>query len=150
MTTTSFYPVILTEKVASSSTFYSTYFQFEKVYEADWYVSLRMTNGKVPYELALLDASHPTIPPVYQKRVQGLILNFEVDDVDSEYKRLILDEKLPLQLDIRNEEFGQRHFITSDPNGVLIDIIQIIPPSETESTNYAEQVWLSNNDGEIE
>lgn len=62
MTTTSFYPVILTEKVASSSTFYSTYFQFEKVYEADWYVSLRMTNGKVPYELALLDASHPTIP----------------------------------------------------------------------------------------
>lgn len=79
-----------------------------------------------------------------------MILNFEVDDVDSEYKRLILDEKLPLQLDIRNEEFGQRHFITSDPNGVLIDIIQIIPPSETESTNYAEQVWLSNNDGEIE
>lgn len=150
MTTTSFYPVILTEKVALSSTFYSTYFQFEKVYEADWYVSLRMTNGKVPYELALLDASHPTIPPVYQKRVQGLILNFEVDDVDSEYKRLILNEKLPLQLDIRNEEFGQRHFITSDPNGVLIDIIQIIPPSETESANYAEQVWLSNNDGEIE
>jgi len=149
MTTTSFYPVILTEKVTLSSTFYSTYFQFEKVYEADWYVSLRMTNGKVPYELALLDASHPTIPPVYQKRVQGLILNFEVDDVDSEYKRLILDEKLPLQLDIRNEEFGQRHFITSDPNGVLIDIIQIIPPSETESAKYKDQIWLNNNDGEM-
>jgi len=150
MITTSFYPVILTEKVALSSSFYSTYFQFEKVYEADWYVSLRLTNGKVPYELALLDASHPTIPPVYQKRVQGLVLNFEVDDVDSEYKRLILEEKLPLQLDIRSEEFGQRHFITSDPNGVLIDIIQIIPPSETESAKYVEQIWVSNNNGEIE
>ncbi|KOR87538.1 VOC family protein [Paenibacillus solani] len=150
MITTSFYPVILTEKVALSATFYTTYFQFEKVYEADWYVSLRLTNGNSPYELALLDASHPTIPSVYQKRVQGLILNFEVDDVDSEYKRLILDEKLPLQLDIRSEEFGQRHFITSDPNGVLIDIIQIIPPSETESANYVEQIWVSNNNGEME
>ncbi|GAK42895.1 glyoxalase/bleomycin resistance/extradiol dioxygenase family protein [Paenibacillus urinalis] len=150
MITTSFYPVILTEKVALSSAFYSTYFQFEKVYEADWYVSLKLTNGKVPYELALLDASHPTIPSVYQKSVQGLILNIEVDDVDSEYKRLIMDEKLPLQLDIRNEEFGQRHFITSDPNGVLIDIIQIIPPSETESAKYTDQIWLSNNNGEME
>jgi len=150
MITSSFYPVILTEKVALSSAFYSTYFEFEKVYEADWYVSLKLTNGNVPYELALLDASHPTIPSVYQKTVQGLILNFEVDDVDLEYKRLILNEKLPLQLDIRDEEFGQRHFITSDPNGVLIDVIQIIPPSETESTNYAEKVWLDNNNGEME
>ncbi len=141
MITKSFYPVILTDKVALSSTFYSTHFGFEPVYEADWYVSLKSTAGRTSYELALLDASHPTIPPLYQKKVQGLILNFEVDDVDSEYKRLIVDEKLPLQLDIRNEEFGQRHFITSDPNGVLLDIIQIIPPSETESSNYAEKVW---------
>lgn len=150
MMTTSFYPVILTEQVALSSAFYSTYFGFEKVYEADWYVSLRLTNGKASYELALLDASHPTIPPVYQKSVQGLILNFEVDDVDSEYKRLIQDGKLPLQLDIRDEEFGQRHFIISDPNGVLLDIIQIIPPSETESAKYVDKVWLSNNEGDME
>lgn len=150
MIPTSFYPVILTEKVALSSTFYSTYFGFEKVYEADWYVSLKLATGKVSYELALLDASHPTIPLIYQKRVQGLILNFEVADVDSEYMRLIQNEKLPLQLDIRNEEFGQRHFITSDPNGVLLDIIQIIPPSETESAKYADKIWLSNSDGEME
>jgi catechol 2,3-dioxygenase-like lactoylglutathione lyase family enzyme len=151
MITNSFYPVILTDKVALSSTFYSTHFRFETVYEADWYVSLRLTNnGKTSYELALLDASHPTIPSVYQKRVQGLILNFEVDDVDSEYNRLILDEKLPLQLDIRDEVFGQRHFITSDPNGVLLDIIQIIPPSETESAQYVDKVWLSTDDGKME
>ncbi|MBU5670536.1 glyoxalase/bleomycin resistance/extradiol dioxygenase family protein [Paenibacillus brevis] len=150
MIPTSFYPVILTEKVALSSTFYSTYFGFEKVYEADWYVSLKLATGKVSYELALLDASHPTIPLIYQKRVQGLILNFEVADVDSEYMRLIQNEKLPLQLDIRNEEFGQRHFITSDPNGVLLDIIQIIPPSETESAKYADKIWLSNSNGEME
>jgi catechol 2,3-dioxygenase-like lactoylglutathione lyase family enzyme len=140
----SFYPVILTDKVALSSVFYTSNFGFETVYEADWYVSLRMTNNQVPYELALLDATHPTIPEVYRKPVQGLILNFEVEAVDLEYKRLIQDRKLPLLLDIRDEEFGQRHFITSDPNGVLIDIIQLIAPSEAEGTQYIEKVWLGN------
>ncbi|MEM9268600.1 MAG: glyoxalase, partial [Pseudomonadota bacterium] len=28
-----------------------------------------------------------------------------------------------------DEPFGQRHFITQDPNGVLIDVIKPIPPS---------------------
>ncbi|MCR8631341.1 VOC family protein [Paenibacillus radicis (ex Xue et al. 2023)] len=140
----SFYPVILTEKVALSAKFYTAYFGFETVYEADWYVSLKLSRGKVTYELALLDASHPTIPTVYRTKVQGLILNLEVENVDEEYKRLIQEEKLPIELDIRDEEFGQRHFIISDPNGVLIDVIQIIPPSEAESAQYVEKIWSSD------
>ena len=63
-------------------------------------------------------------------------MNFEVDDVDAEYERLIKKAGLPLHLDIRDEAFGQRHFITSDPNGVLIDIITVIPPSEDFSSQY--------------
>ena len=30
---------------------------------------------------------------------------------------------------LRDEAFGQRHFITADPNGVLIDVIKPIPPT---------------------
>ncbi|WP_307393274.1 VOC family protein [Bacillus horti] len=141
MQTNSFYPVILTDKVAESADFYSKYFNFEKVYEADWYVSLKLTQDKHDYELAILNSKHTTIPEAYQRRVQGLILNFEVDDVDTEYQRLVVEERLPLELDIRDEEFGQRHFIISDPNGVLIDLIKIIPPSEEESDKYVEKVW---------
>ncbi|AQL55989.1 VOC family protein [Abyssicoccus albus] len=144
MKTNSFYPVILTNQVEESSKFYTEYFGFDIVYKADWYVSLKKSKSNIPYELALLDASHTTIPVTYQKPVQGLILNFEVEDVDKEYRRLIISEKLPLQLDIRNEEFGQRHFITSDPNGVLIDVIKIIPPSQEESTQYVEKVWSNS------
>ncbi|USB33134.1 VOC family protein [Paenibacillus sp. YPG26] len=141
MRVNSFYPVILTKQVEESSRFYTEYFGFDIVYQADWYVSLKKSGGNIPFELALLDASHPTIPAAYQKSVQGLILNFEVDDVDQEYHRLIIAGELPLQLDIRNEEFGQRHFITSDPNGVLIDVIKIIPPSDEESAQYVENIW---------
>lgn len=138
----SFYPVVMTQNVAESAEFYKKYFGFEVVYESDWYVSLRIEGShQGAYELALLDAGHSTIPSRYRKRAEGVILNMEVDNVDTEYKRLVLEAKLTLEQDIRDEDFGQRHFILSDPGGVLIDVIAVIPPSEEESSNYLESVW---------
>ncbi|RIX49372.1 glyoxalase/bleomycin resistance/extradiol dioxygenase family protein [Paenibacillus nanensis] len=148
MKTSSFYPVILTEQVGASAEFYRQYFGFETVFEADWYVSLRLPkDAESAFELAILEAGHSTVPSVYRHSVNGLILNFEVEDVDAEYERLITQHKLPLQLDIRDEEFGQRHFITSDPNGVLIDVIKIIPPSDAYSENYNENLWQAEQKG---
>lgn len=147
MRVNSFYPVLLTEQVAVSAAFYVEHFGFEPVFEADWYVSLRMSGSKHAYELAIMDAAHLTIPAPFRRGVQGLILNFEVDDVDAEYERLIRSAKLPLELDIRNEEFGQRHFITADPSGVLIDVITIIPPTEAFSSQYSEQIWSGTEAG---
>lgn len=141
MRVSSFYPVILTDQVSSTAAFYEDHFGFEKVFEADWYISLKMHGNDTPYELAVLDASHSTIPDAYRTKVRGLILNFEVDDVDAEYERLIRGAKLPLELDIRSEDFGQRHFMTSDPNGILIDIITVIPPSNDFSNQYSEEIW---------
>jgi catechol 2,3-dioxygenase-like lactoylglutathione lyase family enzyme len=137
----SFYPVILTGQVAATSAFYIEHFGFEQVFEADWYVSLRKSGGSAPFELAVLDAAHPTIPERFRTEAKGLILNFEVEDVDAEYERLIRKAKLPLESDIRSEDFGQRHFITSDPNGILIDVITVIPPSGEFSGQYVEEVW---------
>ena len=64
-----------------------------------------------------------------------MIVNMEVGDVDREYQRL-MGQGIPLVQDIRSEAFGQRHFIVQDPNGVLIDIIQMIPPSEEFLEQY--------------
>jgi hypothetical protein len=44
---------------------------------------------------------------------------------------------LPILLELRDEAFGQRHFITADPNGVLIDIIKPIPPTGDFTAQYA-------------
>lgn len=123
MQVSSFYPVIGTKHVSESKDFYTKHFGFEITFEADWQVSLKKDN----YELAILNYTHPTVPEAYRKSVQGLILNFEVEDVDAEYERLVKKNKLPLERELRGEEFGQRHFITSDPNGVLIDVITVIP-----------------------
>ncbi|MCM3782405.1 VOC family protein [Neobacillus mesonae] len=141
-----FYPVIMTDQVSDTAHFYRQHFGFEAVFEANWYVSLQLSrDAQSSYELAILDSSHETIPAAFRRSVNGLILNFEVDDVDAEYERLISHEGLPLHLDIRDEEFGQRHFITSDPNGVLIDVIKMIPPSSAYSDQYHEKLWEDND-----
>jgi hypothetical protein len=44
-----------------------------------------------------------------------------------------------LLLDIRDEDFGQRHFIVTDPNGVMIDVIKPIPPSAEFAAQYAAE-----------
>jgi hypothetical protein len=44
-----------------------------------------------------------------------------------------------MHLPLRSEDFGQRHFITSDPNGVLIDVIKVIPPSAEYASQYDEE-----------
>ncbi|MFA9456642.1 VOC family protein [Halalkalibacter sp. AB-rgal2] len=133
----SFYPVLLTNKLTESSQFYQTHFGFKAIFEDVWYVSLQ----KNSFELALLNDSHATIPEGFREKTEGLILNIEVDDVDTLYEELIRKQNLPLHLDIRDEAFGQRHFITSDPNGILLDIIKIIPPDETYNQHYKENIW---------
>lgn len=94
MQISSSYPVILTEQVADSSRFYTDYFGFAPAFESDWYVSLKNDQTEHSFELAILDASHSTIPDGYRKTTQGLILNFEVDNVDAEYERLIVQSGL--------------------------------------------------------
>lgn len=127
--------MICTNLIAETAAFYVQYFGFAVTFEAGWYVSLRHTKSP-QYELAVLDYTHSSLPAVGQNIVAGLLLNFEVDDVDAEYERLIKGEGLPVLLDIQSETWGQRHFITADPNGVLIDVITMIPPLEEHTTEY--------------
>ncbi|WP_069163101.1 VOC family protein [Nocardia altamirensis] len=133
-----FYPVIGTPEIAAARDFYTQWFDFEITFEADWYISLRR-KGDVTYELALLDYTHPTVPEAYRKPVQGLLLNFEVDDVDAEWERLVVQGGHKAELEIRSEEFGQRHFIIADPSGVLIDVITEIPPAATYVEQFSDE-----------
>ncbi len=135
MKCTQFYPVIMTDNVAATARFYQDHFRFTALFESDWYVHLQSVDD-TGINLAVLDGSHETIPEVGRGQVGGLLLNFEVEDVDAEYDRAKASE-LPILLDLRDEDFGQRHFITRDPNGVLIDIIKPIPPSAAFLENYA-------------
>ncbi len=134
MQVTSFYPVLMSAQIAATRDFYVQHFGFQITFEADWYVSLKSADGR--YELAFVAYNHETVVAAYQKPVKGLLLNFEVANADAEYERLIKAAGLPLRRELLTEDFGQRHFATSDPNGVLIDVIQVVSPSDEYAAQY--------------
>lgn len=136
MNITSFYPVIMTGDVAATADFYKTHFGFVAMFSSDWYVHLQFSSD-ASVNLAILDGSHHTIPESGRGRASGLLLNFEVADTDAVYATAQA-AGLPILLALRDEPFGQRHFITSDPNGVLIDVITPIPPSAEFAAQYAD------------
>ena len=126
----SFYSVLMTENVGHLSKFYQEVFGFELSFETDWYVSLKTPGEEHYFQLALLQPGHPTIPEGFSRPAQGVILNFEVEDATAEYARLVENGKRAPLLALKDEGFGQRHFIVQDPDGNLIDVIENIPPSE--------------------
>ena len=142
MKSTQYYPVIMTSEVAATADFYKTNFRFECQFESDWYVHLQSKEDR-KVNLAILQADHQTVPQCARGRVSGLILNFEVDDVDCEYERA-RSRRLPIVQELRDEPFGQRHFITTDPNGVLIDVIKPIPPDPEFAAQYANGAAASS------
>jgi catechol 2,3-dioxygenase-like lactoylglutathione lyase family enzyme len=127
MKVSSYYPVIQCADVAATARFYQQHFGFVALFTSDWYVHLQLADD-ASVNLAVLDGQHETIPAPARGLASGLLLNFEVDDVDAVHARLSA-AGLPILRTLRDEAFGQRHFITADPNGVLIDIITPIPPS---------------------
>ncbi len=136
MKCTQFYPVIMTQRVDETTRFYVDHFRFAPIFESDWYVHLQSTE-EPSVNLAILEGSHATIPASARGTVAGLLINFEVADVDAEYERAQAGG-LPILTALRDEAFGQRHFITQDPTGVSIDIITPIPPSPEFMKQYAQ------------
>lgn len=114
---------ISTYKLQESKDFYMKYFGFQLVYESDWYIELVTANEPVngiSFTIAQREGGE-----IFNGK--GIIISFEVDDVDAEFARL-KGEGLKLQ-DIQDKPWGERSFVVNDPNGVHIYIYKLIPPT---------------------
>lgn len=132
MTATSLDPVLMTADVPAAASFYREVLGCETTFETEWYVSLRLGT----FELAIVAHDHATVPERYRALPQGVIVNLEVDDVDAVHARVVGDGNCQPVLPLRDEDFGQRHFIVEAPDGVLLDVIQPIAPSTAFSDAY--------------
>ena len=128
---TSCYPVLLVQDVPAAAAFFRDHFGFEVTFEADWYVSLQAPGQ----EIAVLGSDHPTVPAGYGHPASGVLVNIETDDVDAIWERV--SDKVEVLLPLRDEPFGQRHFIARGPEGSLVDVITPIPPSEEFAAAFA-------------
>lgn len=131
----SYYPVLCVENLTETAAFYKDYLDFQVVFENEWYIHLQMKENS-HVNLALMVYDHETIPEAMRKKSEGVLLNFEIEDVDRFYSKL-KEKKVTMLQELRDEPWGQRHFITSDPSGIMIDVIKLIEPSEEYQKNYA-------------
>ena len=129
------YPVFMCNDIEKEAQFFMEQFDFEEVFSNEWYISLKDKNG---FELAVIDSQHDTIPNQYRKSCEGCILNIEVDDVDTLYLKIKNNKQISLIVDIKNEDYGQRHFMIETPSKILIDVIEMILPSNEYIENYKE------------
>ncbi|MEL6505494.1 MAG: VOC family protein [Pseudomonadota bacterium] len=132
-----FYPLIQTNDVEATAAFYQHQFGFKALFESDWYYHLQSKTDEA-VNITVLQADHETIPLAAQGVTQGMILSFEVEDVDAENERLTA-AGVPVVQPLRDEPHGQRHVIFQDPNGILIDLIMPIAPSAEFLASYAQE-----------
>ncbi|WP_421826974.1 VOC family protein [Larkinella sp.] len=118
---------IITDKLAETKAFYQTVLNFGITFENDFYLLLHTPNQQA--ELSFLLPNHPSQRPVFQKPFtgEGVYLTMEVDDVDAEYEH-IQSLNVPIEIELRDEPWGDRHFAIVDPNGIGIDIVTYAAP----------------------
>jgi catechol 2,3-dioxygenase-like lactoylglutathione lyase family enzyme len=134
MKTQSFYPLLQIADIEAAAQFYEQHLGFKRVFSSDWYIHLR-ASGDHPFEVAFIVPDHETIPPEGRGTTRNVILSIYVEDAGLEHDRLTAAGVTIVQ-PLRDEVFGQRHFIAAGPQGILIDIITAIEP---------DSEWLKAN-----
>lgn len=128
------FPVFIVKDLEAAKSFYTENLGFDVVFSVDWYIHLVSTTG---VQVGFMLPDQPTQPPIFQKphSGEGIIFSLEVDDADAAYTAA-KSKSLDIALDLRSEDWGQRHFCIKDPNGVHLDIVQAIEPTGEYRSDY--------------
>jgi catechol 2,3-dioxygenase-like lactoylglutathione lyase family enzyme len=131
------FPVFIFKDLDAAKSFYTENFVFEVVFSGDWYIHLISSTG---VQVGFMLPEQPTQPPIFQKphSGEGVIFSLEVDDADAAFT-IAQSKSLTISLELRSENWGQRHFCIQDPNGVYLDIVQSFAPSEEYESDYVSK-----------
>ena len=131
------FPVFIVPDLIAAKSFYTENFGFDVFFSNEWYVHLVSKSG---VQVGFMLPEQPSQPPVFQKPYsgEGVIFSLEVDDVDAAFAAA-KSISLNIVLALRSEDWGQRHFCIQDPNGVHLDIVQAIEPTEEYRSDYGSE-----------
>lgn len=120
---------IITEKLIETKEFYTNVFNFGVSFENEFY--LLMHTPDKSSEISFLKPNHPSQKPIFQSPFdgKGAYLTIEVEEVDKVYQQL-KNKGIAIEIEIRDEPWGDRHFAIVDPNGIGIDIVTYTKPEE--------------------
>ncbi len=122
---------ILTEKLTETKAFYTEKLGFGVTFENEFYLLLHTPNHES--EISFLLPNHPSQQPFFHPAFQGqgVYLTIEVKDVDGLYADLKA-KGVNIEIEIRDEPWGDRHFAIKDPNGIGIDLVRYTAPTAND------------------
>ena len=113
----------------ASAAFMKEHFGFTEEMASDGFVSLSRPDAG--FNLVYLRTGLSTFKPaaLAGHRADGLLIVLQVAEIDAEYERLQRDG-VQMTTRIETEEWGERFFQVTDPNGVVIQLVQWVsaPP----------------------
>lgn len=110
------------DDVAASRDFLTTHLGYKEMHAADGFVSL--TRGDAAADVVLLRRGIEVLPEDQRdQRAAGLILAFTVTGIEAEQDRL-LAEGANVTMPLREEPWGERLFQVTDPNGVVVQLVE--------------------------
>jgi uncharacterized glyoxalase superfamily protein PhnB len=115
-------PNLASEAFQASRDFYVAMFDLEVSVELDWYLQL-MPQSDTRLNVGFLKPDHEMFAGrTAPSSPSGVVLTIHVDDVDEAYERA---QRLGAEIaaEIRDEDYGQRHFLVVDPNGVVLNVM---------------------------
>jgi len=119
-------PNLYSEAFAASREFYAAMFDLSVSVELDdWYLQLA-PESNTTLNIGFVKPDHELFAGrMSAGGTYGLVLTIHVDDVDEAYERA---KRLGAEIaaEIRDEEYGQRHFLVVDPNGLLLNVMSAI------------------------
>ncbi len=102
--------------------FYLRFFEFEVIFDSNWYIQLKNASGtELAFMMPNLENQPKSLHSSYSS--SGVVLSFEVEDAEGEFVKL-KELGATFELDLKDEEWGQRHCMLKDPSGMIIDIVQ--------------------------
>ncbi len=130
----SLFPDICSDALQESKDFYVSLLGFSIVFEIDWYIQLQSPHDE-NLQIAFVKRDHPSVPERFRHTPQGVVVTVELEQIEPYYKKA---QELGLDIiqELRDEVWGQRHFMTVDPNGLLVDMVQMISPTPEFMKEY--------------
>jgi catechol 2,3-dioxygenase-like lactoylglutathione lyase family enzyme len=119
------FPDVPSARLPESRDFYVRLLGMEVVFDSDWYVLLRDPR-RPRLQLAFVAHDHHSVPDAFRGPARGLLVTAEVEHVEAVHARA-REMGAEIAQELRDEEFGQRHFMAVDPNGLLVDVYEPIP-----------------------
>jgi catechol 2,3-dioxygenase-like lactoylglutathione lyase family enzyme len=113
---------IITSKLQESKVFYTEVLGFGITFENEWFALLHTPDKSNQISFMLPELASQK--PIFQNEFtgKGVYLTIEVPSVDNVYHQL-KSKGIPIEVDLQDEPWGDRHFAIVDPNGIGVDIV---------------------------